>query len=137
MKYIGTSLGGCLRSILAGEVSEEDVILIITRTSSKTYDQFLQIVTKYYEYGNFTSSNPDRYMLQKYPYDDVISLAQRLYEGGKIHQPRNFTGDPGKHNFLPSDFGGVWMHIVPTNENATPAVVEAYEKYKLLHALTK
>jgi hypothetical protein len=29
------------------------------------------------------------------------------------------------------------MQVVPTNENATPVVVEAYEKYKVLDALTK
>jgi hypothetical protein len=29
------------------------------------------------------------------------------------------------------------MEVAPTNRNATPAVVEAYEKYKMLDSLTK
>jgi hypothetical protein len=29
------------------------------------------------------------------------------------------------------------MEVAPTNTNDTPAVVEAYEKYKMLDALTK
>jgi hypothetical protein len=29
------------------------------------------------------------------------------------------------------------MQVVPTNDNSTPAVVEAWEKYKMLDNLTK
>ena len=36
MMYIGTSLGGCLLSIMGGEVSEDDVMFIVTRTLSPT-----------------------------------------------------------------------------------------------------
>jgi hypothetical protein len=29
------------------------------------------------------------------------------------------------------------MQVVPSNDNSNPAVVEAYEKYRMLDALTK
>jgi hypothetical protein len=29
------------------------------------------------------------------------------------------------------------MQVVPTNDNSTPAVIDAYEKYKLLDNLTR
>ena len=44
MMYIGTSLGRCLRDILMDEVSEQDVLLIITRTQTKDYDSFLGVL---------------------------------------------------------------------------------------------
>ena len=37
--YIGNSLGGCLQSILRGEVPEDQVLMIITRTKCETYEQ--------------------------------------------------------------------------------------------------
>lgn len=137
MKYIGLSLGGCLLSLMAGEVSEDDVMLIITRTDCPTHETFVRVVQAYHQRGNPFASHPDRYELGNYPEDDVLALATRLYNSGKIHQPRTFTttGDPYRH---PAGYGdGLWMQVVPTNQNDNPAVVEAYEKYKMLDALTK
>ena len=51
MKYIGTSLGGCLNSLMAGEVSEDDVMFIVTRTFCPTYETFMQVVEQYYIEG--------------------------------------------------------------------------------------
>ena len=31
----------------------------------------------------------------------------------------------------------IWVEVSPKNRNSTPMVVEAYEKYKMLDALTK
>jgi REP element-mobilizing transposase RayT len=58
MKYIGTSLGRCLRSILKGEVSEDQVFLIVTGTMSHTIDDFLLIIKQYHyeRYGEYDIS---------------------------------------------------------------------------------
>jgi hypothetical protein len=134
--YIGTSLGRCLRSILMDEVSEDDVLLLITRTQTKDYESFLVIVKQYYEDGNWSSLRPEDYDLAVKPWEEVEALASRLYKSGKIHQPRNFAllGSQFIHPDLSDD---VWVEVSPKNRNTTPAVVQAYEQYKLLDALTK
>ena len=136
MMYIGTSLGRCLRSILMDEVSTADVLLIITRTKSKDLEQFLFVVKEYYEDSNFSSSRPEEYDLAVKPWNIVEDLAIHLYEGGKIHQPRNFVGLGSM--FLHTDLSqDIWIEVSPKSRNSTPAVVQAYEHYKLLDSLTQ
>ena len=136
MMYIGTSLGRCLRRILLDEVSEDDVLLLITRTQTKDHEAFLTIVKQYYEEGNWSSHRPEEYDLAVKPWNEVEELASRLYKSGKIHQPRNFAllGSQFIHPDLSND---VWVEVSPKNRNTTPAVVQAYEQYKILDTLTK
>lgn len=136
MMHIGTSLGRCLRSILLGEVSEDDVLLIITRTMTSNLEEFIFIVKQYYDEGNYTSRNIHDYDLSVKSWEEVEALATRLYTTGKIHQPRNFAtlGSQFIHPDLSND---LWVDVSPKNRNSTPMVVEAYEKYKMLDALTK
>ena len=49
--YIGTSLGRCLNSLMANEVSEDEVMFIVTRTLCPNYETFIQVVEQYYEDG--------------------------------------------------------------------------------------
>jgi hypothetical protein len=136
MMYVGTSLGKCLRSLLMDEVSEADVLLIITRTKAKDLEQFLFIVKEYYEGSNYSSRHPEEYDLAVKPWNEVEELATQLYQDGKIHQPRNFAVLGGQfiHPDLSND---VWIEVSPKSRNTTPAVVQAYEHYKTLDALTK
>ena len=139
MMYVGTSLGKCLRSILMGEVSEDDVLLLITRTRSGDLEKFLEVVKQYYEDGNYTARRPQEYDLAVKPWHEVEALATRLYQGGKIHQPRNFgnIGGFGSGFIHPGLSNDVWVEVSPKSRNTTPAVVQAYEQYKLLDSLTK
>ena len=138
--YIGTSLGGCLKSLMANEVSEDEVMFIVTRTLCPDYETYIQVVKQYYKEGNPHSSNPARYSLGDYDLTGVVALATRLYFGGKIHQPRVFERE-GEYQIVyipPFKLGqGLWVQIVPTNNNSNPAVVEAWERYKMLDNLTK
>jgi hypothetical protein len=134
--YVGTSLGKCLRSILLGEVSEDDVLLIITRTKTPDLEGFLIVVKQYYVEGNYSSYQPEEYNLSFKPWEEVEALAKKLYGTGKIHQPRNFAslGDQFIHPGLRND---IWIEVSPKNRNTTPAVKQAYEQYKILDSLTK
>lgn len=132
---IGTSLGQCLKDILSGEVSESDVVLIITRTMAPDVERFLPVLEQYY-YG----AGGDSYDLSvngTKSLEEVNTLGIRLFNSGKIHQPRcspNFRGG----YVHPDMYGaGKWIELAPANWNSTPAVVEAYEKYKMLDALTR
>jgi len=143
MMYIGTSLGGCLLSLIAGEVSEDQVMFIVTRTFCPDYDAFMQVVQQYHAEGNPNARNPAQYGLGDYDLNEVKNLATRLYFSGRIHQPRVFDDESRRagHSYPynhPAKLGhGLWMQVVPTNDNSTPMVVEAWEKYKMLDNLTK
>lgn len=139
MLYIGTSLGGCLRSILAHEVSEAEVMFIVTRTMCPTFQEYIDVVEMYHKQGNPYSRNPDKYELDDYKLEEVTDLATKLWNSGKIHQPRVFIEDHsyGKYSHPFGYVDGLWLEVRPSNYNSTPAVVEAYEKYKMLDALTK
>lgn len=134
MWYIGTSLGKCLKSILSGEVKEEDVLFIVTATSAPNYDRYMDVIDIYYKKGNYYSNNPELYEVSGVTEEDYKTLARRLWRKGKIHQPHNFLDHWGASNAIRSQ---TWLQVVPTNQNSTPAVVEAYEKYKMLDTLTK
>lgn len=137
MMYIGTSLGGCLRSLMANEVSEDDVMFIVTRTDCPDYERYIKVVDAYHAHGNPYSRNSQMYELDDYPLEKVRDLAARLWYSGKIHQPRTFVGGSGSYRH-PANYGhGLWLEVAPSNRNTNPAVVEAYEKYKMLDALTK
>ncbi len=131
MMYVGLSLGRCLHSILDGEVSESDVLVIVTGTDAPTFESFIAVVTNYFNEGNPYSRSFQDYKLEGHSFDEVFKLATLLWESGKIHQPRTFTAHK-----LPSNRDNCWLHVVPTNTNTTVAVVDAYNHYKLLSALT-
>ena len=143
MMYIGTSLGGCLLSLMANEVSEDKVMFIVTRTMCPTFESFIDVVKQYHAEGNPYQRRSNLNALSEYDLTDVKALATRLYYSGRIHQPRVFddAGRKAGHSYQynhPAKLGnGLWMQVVPTNDNDTPAVVEAYEKYKMLDNLTK
>ena len=150
MMYIGTSLGGCLLSLMNGEVSEDEVMFMVTRTNCPEFEQYVAVVESYHSQGNPYASNPELYELNDHPLEKVIELASRLWYAGKIHQPRTFVGDRHGSTFRhPAGYGhglihdhtryghGLWMQVVPTNQNTNPAVMEAWEKYKMLDVLTK
>jgi hypothetical protein len=143
MMYIGTSLGGCLNSLMAGEVSEDEVMFIVTRTLCPDYNTFMQVVEQYYAEGIPVTRMTYSYELSNHDLTGVKELATRLYFSGRIHQPRVFseqgrrTGHSHPYNHPAKLGNGLWMQVVPTNDNSTPAVVDAYEKYKFLDNLTK
>lgn len=121
---------------MANEVSEDEVMFIVTRTDAPTYDRFIDVVKMYHEQGNPFASQPGNYELSDYELEDVLKLAENLWYKGKIHQPRTFTGSVSyRHPFRVGD--ELWWQVVPTINNSNPAVVDAYEKYKMLDVLTK
>lgn len=143
MIYIGTSLGGCLKSLMANEVSEDEVMFIVTRTDAPDYEKFIGVVKMYHMMGNLGSRSSERYELGDYELEDVLKLAERLWYRGKIHQPRTFassgisSSDIVGYNHPSQIADTLWWQVVPTNTNSTPAVIDAYEKYKMLDILTR
>jgi hypothetical protein len=127
--YIGNSLGRCLNSILLGEVSSNEVLCIITRTKAEDYAHYIEVVKQYYEFGNSVAPG---YELGNHDWEQVKELADELWYDGKIHQPRLYASP-----FRPIGTNDVWLEVVPTNKSTNQAVVDAYEKYRILASLTK
>lgn len=136
MMYIGTSLGGCLRSIMAGEVTEDQVMFIATQTMAPTFDQYIKVVTHYHGNGNPYSHNSGRYELGDYKLEDVTDLATRLWNWGKIHQPRVFVDQHSGGYRHPTSYNNeVWLEVMTPYAADNVAVTDAYSKYKMLRSL--
>jgi hypothetical protein len=124
-----------MASILKGEVREQDVLFIVTGTMCPDKKEFLAVAETYYHNGNGSVFRSERaeYNVDRITREEYMSLASHLYDAGKIHQPRNFAYGHG----LAGRYDDLWLQVVPTNENTTPAVLDAWEKYKMLDNLTK
>lgn len=134
MWYIGTSLGKCLKSIIMGEVREEDVLVIITGTTASKFESYMNVIDIYYRKGNYHVTDPESYEVSGVSEQEYKELAITLWNKGKIHQPHTYPDHWGTFSMIR---GETWLQVVPTLNNSTPAVVDAYEKYKMLDALTK
>lgn len=138
MMLIGTSLGACINSIVNGEVSEDDVLMVITRTECPDLTSMLRVAEQYYFEGNKYSTYNRNYTFdkEKVNIDEVKELVSRLYLSGKIHQPRLYEHGSG---FIHPDMSrdNIWLEVNPIGVNDNPLVIDAYEKYKMLDALTK
>jgi len=124
MQYIGTSLGRCLRSILDREVSEDQVFLITTGTRSNTLEDFLVLINQYYHERHSTD-----YDTSLWKYEEVSDLGVRLWNNGKIHQPRNFGAQP----FFRDD--KLWIEIFPPHLLRQPAAKDLWEKLTVIARL--
>lgn len=134
--FIGTSLGKCLKDLLVGTVKEHEVLVIVTNTMCPTLDRLMDVVDQYYyDYGH----RPD-YDLSAHSLEDAKSLAQRLFESGKLHQPRcHETGDLSRGNA--HNLKDTWYDIIPSAVAGDLAdnhlVTEAFERYRALTILLK
>jgi hypothetical protein len=127
MKYIGTSLGRCLRSLMLKEVSLDDVFLIATGTRSQNLEEYLTIVKHYYRDNYY-----DNYALSSWTWDEVAQVASYLYENGKIHQPRNFDAEPFFLSINP-----LWIEIFPPHLLQKPATKDLWEKLRTVARLSE
>lgn len=118
---IGFSFGRCVRDIVNGEVSLEDVLVIISGTHMETPEQMKGVVRTYLSYPEY---------LDGCDADRCQEVARQLWYAGKLHQPRRY-GASATH--IPEAY--VWMDVVPTAKDADPAVREAWQGYRMLLAM--
>ena len=136
MMYIGTSLGGCLMSILSGEVSKDDVLFIVTRTNCPDEESFIKVVEGYHRDGNPYSRNSANYELgAHFSLETVLELGDYLWHAGKIHQPRTYGADTG---YVHAELGKqLWIEVIPPNKMRNPAVKNLWDQTKMLVSLTQ
>ena len=131
---VGTSLGGCLRSLALREVNKDDVLVIITRTACKDVDSLVQVVKNYHKDGNQLAAKHTNYDMTGIDLDLLIDLASDLYHHGKIHQPQLYNGNGG---FVHVELSRnqLWIPLAPSPQTDDQIVVDAYNKYQVLRNL--
>ena len=127
---VGLSLSQCVADIMNDVVSEAEVLVIITRTDFDPYNDahWTNVLHGYIGNPGFNSSIWQDFIDQEY---DLRELVQRLYDHGKIHQPRQFGSHPRASKFP-------WYEVfIPETElQDKPAVKKAWNKYKLIAGLS-
>jgi hypothetical protein len=129
---IGTSLGKCVRSILAGEVNEEDVLFIVSNTKCPDLEKLMEVIEDYYYTYQGAAGRVADYDMSKYSLADACSVAQRLFESGKLHQPR-VVGTQLWGNA--HDLKDTWYDIVPSHNSDSESVREAWNHYTMIRSL--
>jgi hypothetical protein len=115
---IGMSFGRCLRDIVQGRVSVDDVIVIAARTMFDTEERMIGVID-YYLYGG-DLRGCDR--------QECIDMALLLYRTGKIHQQRLFSSQSSSFRYPDA-----WMDVMPAEAQVmeNPTVQSAWDNYCL------
>jgi hypothetical protein len=119
---VGFSLGRCIRDIVKGDVSIDDVVVIVTGTMIEDQEA-LEKVVKAYMYREDYLDGLDEAECQ--------GVASVLWREGKFHQPRNFGAYPPRVEEI-----AVWADLLPTGGHTDPMVQEAWQAYRGMLGLT-
>jgi hypothetical protein len=130
---IGTSLGKCVKSILAGEVKEEDVLFIVSNTKCPTIETLMEVIEQYYyEYQGARNARERAYDMSDYSLAEACAVAQRLFDYGKLHQPRVVAPKLWGNAHGLKD---TWYDIVPSPVSDNESVREAWNHYTMIKNL--
>lgn len=120
---IGLSLSRCVRDIVENRVDIQDVLVLITRTDFDPTDknQWASI------WEGYTSINPEWADLD---HDAVFDVVSRLWDAGKIHQPRQFGAYPVRRREY-------WLEaVLPGSElERNPAAKDAWDRFQVVAGL--
>lgn len=132
---IGLSYSRCVRDIVDGKVSIDDILVIITRTDfDPNNDKQWQGIWDGYHWRNpewHSGFNPE---WADYPDEDEAKFRDvtiDLYDSGRMHQPRKFGAHPRR---LPH----IWLETVLPSEDleTNPTLKSAWNKFQTLAQLT-
>jgi hypothetical protein len=128
---IGMSYSRCVRDIFDGKVDIDEVLVIIARTDfdprddeqwSRIWDGYRAKSgwSVYAEWIDYAESDESKFR--------QISL--ELYEGGKLHQPRQFGSHASRCQFA-------WLEVSlpPEVIEKNPAVKAAWEQFQIVAGL--
>ena len=120
---IGLSLSRCMRDVYTGKVDEQDVLVIVARTNFDPHnDKQWKNIWEGYIYGGVSKPEWTDF---KDEHDDFRRMAIRLYDNGKIHQPRQFGSHPRPISYY-------WLDCVVSPDEMNPAQQKAWDNYQLI-----
>lgn len=115
---IGFSLGRCIRDIVNGSVSINDVAFIIAATSIASEDQLKQVVADYMWREGYL------YGLDE---ETCQSVGLELWTTSKILQPRR----EGMYRHMQPE-NAVWVDMYPTVLSENESVKKAWDAYRFM-----
>jgi hypothetical protein len=115
---VGFSFGRCIRDIVKGLVDINDVVVIIAGTQLEN-ERHVELCIKSYM--------TRRDYLEGLDYEECLSVANKLVNTGRVHQPRNSNVYRGAVN---NDC--VWADLFPTQLTNNDMVNEAWNSYRAL-----
>jgi hypothetical protein len=115
---IGFSLGRCIRDIVNGEVSIDDVAFIIAATHIKEAEQLDQVIEMYgYERGYLLGLDLEK----------SKEVARQLWDSSKILQPRR---EGMSRHMQPEN--SIWVDMFPTVLSENESVKKAWDGYRFM-----
>ena len=126
---IGTSLGKCVKSLLDGDVAFDDVLFIVSNTRGPDEEKLREIMTEYW-YGYH--SDP-AYNLSAYTEQEAQDMAVRLFNEGKLFQPRIHIKDLWGNAHGLKD---TWYDVVPSL-GSSEAAKNAWDAYVMMSKLSQ
>jgi hypothetical protein len=115
---IGFSLGRCVRDIVNGKVSTDDVAFIITATNIHDVDQLVWVVNDYMIRDDYL------YGLDE---DRCQEVALELWNSNKLLQPRR----QGLHRHK-QPANSIWVDMFPTELSNNESVKNAWNGYRFM-----
>ena len=122
-----------MRDIVEAKVEYDDVLVIIARTDFDPHnDAHWKGIWEGYRYGGL--SNPEWEGAEPNSTDEEASaiyrnVAIQLYDGGKVHQPRQFKAHPARMPYY-------WLDCAVPQDEMTPAQQKAWDNYQLITGLS-
>lgn len=128
---IGLSYSRCIRDIVDGKVDIDDVLVIISRTDFDPHSDvhWLDIWDGYNRMNGW--SHPEWMSYSKEDEPKFRDITIKLYDSGKLHQPRKFGAAPIRRS-------EIWLETVLPNDELekNPMAKAAWEKFQTVAGLT-
>jgi hypothetical protein len=115
---IGFSLGRCVRDIVSGHVSINDVAFIITATAIHEREQLNNVIAVYCGEPNY---------LLGLKFEVCLEVAQTLWDTNRLLQPRK----QGLHRHMQPE-SSVWVDMFPTELSQNESVKKAWDGYRFM-----
>lgn len=115
---IGFSLGRCVRDIVMGKVSEDDVAFIITATCIREKEQLDAVIIDYTYRNDYLVGLDEQ---------ECIRVAHSLWDSNKLIQPRR----EGIHRHKQPE-NSIWVDIFPTELSENESVKRAWDGYRFM-----
>jgi hypothetical protein len=120
---IGFSLGRCVRDIVNGQVSIDDVAFIIAATNIREVEQLSPVINDYMFRDGYL------YGLDE---DTCQQVALELWNSNKLLQPRR----QGLHRHQ-QPANSIWVDMFPTEMSENESVKRAWDAYRFMLHMTE
>lgn len=120
---IGFSLGRCIRDIVNGDISINDVAFIITATNIREREDL--------EFVILTYETEPRY-LGGLDHNQCMDIAYQLWDSNRLLQPRR----QGLHRHAQPE-NSVWVDMFPTILSENESVKKAWDAYRFMIHMTE